>query len=112
MLVLTQEAMLKMASTEGIWEIDDILQSYPLKSGAYLGLVTLELKIQTGVTKLELSDIHISEDHKEEILEDYMRGVAVINILLQEMPDWKRDNLQELGVEIFTGVQKYIAEMS
>jgi hypothetical protein len=83
MLVRTQEAMTRLATEQGVYEIEEILNTYPLSFNIG-SLVTLELNIQAGATKLEMWDKHESEEKKQEILEDYMKGVAIINKLLEQ----------------------------
>ena len=113
MLVRTQEAMLRMATDQGIYEVEEILNTYPLNCN-FLGLITLELNVQAGATKLEMLDNHESEEKKQDILEDYMKGVAIINKLLEE--DYKflavseSADLRHLAQEIFTKIDKYIKD--
>ena len=118
MLVRTQEAMLRMATDQGIYEVEEILNTYPLNCN-FLGLSTLELHIQAGATKLEMWDNHESEEKKQDILEDYMKGVAIINKLLEQnisMHNLSTVNVSEsadlrhLAQEIFTKIDKYIKD--
>ena len=57
---------------------------------------------------------YLVQEKKQEILEDYMKGVAIINKLLEE--DYKfiavgeSADLRHLAQEIFTKIDKYIKD--